>query len=80
MPEQRRAAAASFWQTMAYLTSLGWVMAVPIAGGVLLGRYLDDRLQSGSAWTLALLGAGIGLAGLEAYLAMRLALRRKNHS
>jgi len=61
---------------MGYLTSLGWMMAVPIGGGVLLGRLIDDRLHTGSIWTLALLGAGLGLAALEAYLAMRAALRR----
>jgi hypothetical protein len=61
---------------MLYLTSLGWLIALPIGLGVLVGHYLDARLGSGSFWTLALLGAGIALAALEAFLAGRRMLRR----
>lgn len=64
---------------MAYLTSLGWLMALPIAMGVLLGRLLDDRLGSGYVWTLALFGVGLLLAAVEVFLAMRSALRTKDH-
>src|SRR5579864_1156502 len=35
---------ASFWRSVGYLTSLGWMIALPIGCGVLLGRLLDDRL------------------------------------
>lgn len=54
-------------------------MALPIAAGVLLGRLLDDRLGSGYRWTLALFGVGLLLAAVEVYLAMRRALRKKDH-
>jgi hypothetical protein len=64
---------------MAYLTSLGWLMALPIALSVLVGRYMDTRLGSGYGWTLALFGVGLMLAVLELYLAMRAALCRKDH-
>jgi hypothetical protein len=64
---------------VANLTSLGWLLALPIAAGVLIGRFLDDRLGAGSFWTLALLGAGIGIAGLELYLAMEGGLRSRGH-
>jgi ATP synthase protein I len=64
---------------MVYLTSLGWLMALPIAAGVLLGRFLDNRLATGNFWTLALLGVGISIAGIEAYLAIRRALQQQNH-
>jgi ATP synthase protein I len=72
---QRRQRAA-FWQAMIELTTLGWLIALPIAGGVLLGRYVDVRLHSGAFWTLALLGAGILVAGLDVYLVGRRALTR----
>jgi predicted F0F1-ATPase subunit len=78
-PEEQRARRASFWQTMVYLTSLGWLIALPIGLSVLLGRYLDDRLQSEHFWTLTLLGVGLGLAVLEVYLAGQHALRGKPH-
>jgi predicted F0F1-ATPase subunit len=64
---------------MAYLTSLGWLMALPIAMGVLLGRMVDDRLGSGYSWTLTLFGVGVMLAAVEVYLAMRRALHKKDH-
>jgi hypothetical protein len=64
---------------MVYLTSLGWLMALPIAISVLVGRYVDKRLGSGYGWTLTLFGVGLMLAALEVYVAMRAALQRKDH-
>jgi Putative F0F1-ATPase subunit Ca2+/Mg2+ transporter len=64
---------------MAYLTSLGWLMALPMAMGVLLGRMVDDRLGSGYVWTLTLCGVGVVLAAVEVSLAMRRALHKKDH-
>ena len=66
----------SFWRTMVYLTSLGWMMALPIAGGVLLGRFLDSRLGTGFSWTLAMLGGGIGTATVEVVMGLRRVWRR----
>ncbi len=67
-----------FWRAMLYLTSLGWMMALPIAGAVLLGHYLDTRLDTGHTWTLALLGLGIGVAVLEVFVALQRVLSGKN--
>lgn len=39
--------------------ALGWELAVPIFGGVLLGHYLDGWLDTGYTFTLGLLAAGI---------------------
>ena len=64
---------------MVYLTSLGWLIALPIAVSILLGRFLDNHYRTGNFWTLALLGAGVVIAGLELYLAMKRALGRRNH-
>jgi len=62
---------------MAYLTSLGWMMALPIAGGILLGRWADQHFGTGSGWTLGLLCLGLVIACLEVFLGMRAALRRQ---
>ncbi|WP_318571000.1 AtpZ/AtpI family protein [Salinigranum marinum] len=59
---------ASFWQAMAYLTSLGWVLALPVAAGILLGAWLDRQLGTTPTLTLGLLGAGIVIAAVQAYL------------
>ena len=53
---------------MAYLTSLGWVLTLPVAAGVLLGAWLDRQLGTAPTMTLSLLGAGIGIAAVQAYL------------
>jgi hypothetical protein len=64
---------------MAYLTSIGWLLVIPIAAGVLVGHYVDVWLGSGTRWTLALLGAGLVAGIAEAWLAGRHAIgRRKN--
>ncbi len=42
-------------------TTLGWDMALPIFGGVLLGAFLDRKLGSGYIFTVGLLFAGVGL-------------------
>ena len=41
--------------------SLGWDLAVPIFGGVLLGYLLDRWLATGYKFTLGLLMLGIGV-------------------
>jgi ATP synthase protein I len=69
----------SFWRSVGYLTSLGWMIALPIAAGVLLGRFIDDRLGSGTFWTLALLGAGVAIACLELFMAASSALSKNGH-
>jgi len=38
---------------------VGWSVAVPTAGGALLGAWLDRHHPKGSSWTLALLVAGL---------------------
>lgn len=42
------------------MTSLGWELAVPIFGGVMLGHLLDRRLGTAYVFTLGLLVLGIG--------------------
>jgi hypothetical protein len=47
--------AVHFWKHVANMTSVGWSTALPIAGGVLLGHYLDKRTGSDYVWTVGLL-------------------------
>jgi F0F1-type ATP synthase assembly protein I len=48
------------WRDALAATSLGWDLALPIFGGVLLGHWLDGRLGTGYVFTLGLLVLGIG--------------------
>jgi ATP synthase protein I len=38
---------------------IGWSVAVPTLGGIMLGVWLDRRHPGGFSWTLALLFAGL---------------------
>lgn len=42
---------------------LGWLVVLPVLGGILLGRWLDHRFGTGVFWTapLLLLGAVLGM-------------------
>ena len=59
--------ARTFWRLVAAVTSLGWSMALPIVGGVLLGRYLDERAGGGLVWTVGLLFGGVVMALYNMY-------------
>jgi F0F1-type ATP synthase assembly protein I len=51
--------AAPLWSEALSATSLGWDLAVPIFGGVLLGHALDRGLETGYVFTLGLLLLGV---------------------
>ena len=52
----------NFWGLVAQASMLGWNLIVPIVGGVLLGRYLDDKFGNEFTWTLSLLLGGVAVA------------------
>jgi predicted F0F1-ATPase subunit len=54
--------AVRFWKQVANMTSIGWNTVLPIAGGVLLGHYLDKRTGGEYMWTVGLLVGGIMIA------------------
>ena len=49
------------WRESLQAMSLGWDLAVPIFGGVLLGYIFDGWLATGYIFTLGLLMLGIGV-------------------
>lgn len=55
MKQVRRGA----WQDALAATSLGWNLALPIFGGVVIGHLLDRRLNTSYGFTLGLLVLGI---------------------
>jgi F0F1-type ATP synthase assembly protein I len=50
---------AGLWTEALSAMSLGWELALPIFGGVLLGYALDRWLLTGHVFTLGLLGLGV---------------------
>jgi predicted F0F1-ATPase subunit len=61
-PQQPEKGPHEFWALVAQASMLGWNLIVPIVGGVLLGRYLDDKLGNEFTWTLSLLLGGVAVA------------------
>jgi ATP synthase protein I len=61
----------NFWRLVAQATTLGWNMVIPIVGGALLGRYLDDRFDKEFTWTLSLLLMGVAVAFNNLYAMYR---------
>jgi F0F1-type ATP synthase assembly protein I len=50
---------ANLWREALLATTLGWELALPIFGGVLIGYALDRWIGTGHIFTLGLLTAGI---------------------
>jgi predicted F0F1-ATPase subunit len=61
-PQQPEKESGGILQLAAQATTLGWNLVIPIVGGVLLGRYLDDTLGQEFTWTLSLLALGVIVA------------------
>ncbi|MDD3826659.1 MAG: AtpZ/AtpI family protein [Anaerolineae bacterium] len=52
----------SLWREALLAMSLGWDLAVPIFGGVLLGYFLDRLLQTRYIMTVGLMVLGVGVS------------------
>ncbi|PRP92588.1 putative F0F1-ATPase subunit [Enhygromyxa salina] len=53
----------NLWVQVSRVGTLGWLIALPIVGGALLGSIVDRHLGTGLTFTLALLVVGVALAG-----------------
>jgi F0F1-type ATP synthase assembly protein I len=58
---------STFPRLLAEATTLAWNLVFPIVGGVILGRYLDDRFSQSYTWTLSLLALGVMVAFSNLY-------------
>jgi F0F1-type ATP synthase assembly protein I len=62
---------APLWREALRVANLGWDLAVPIFGGVLLGHFLDRRLGTGYVFTLGLLLLGVGTGFYNVFRAVQ---------
>ena len=62
----------SFFRSLGVIGGLGWMIVLPMLGGLALGCWIDGRLGSGIMATGALLLVGLGFG-------CRLAWRRIHH-
>jgi len=57
-------------QTLARLIGLGWLVALSIVGGIMLGVWIDSELGSSPLFMMIGLALGIGVAALGVYRAL----------
>jgi F0F1-type ATP synthase assembly protein I len=62
---------APLWSEALRAASLGWDLAVPIFGGVLLGHALDRWLETGYVFTLGLLLLGVATGFYNVFRAVQ---------
>lgn len=67
-PQQPGKESGGVLQLAVQATTLGWNLVIPIVGGVLLGRYLDDKFGQEFTWTLSLLVLGVIVAFNNLYV------------
>lgn len=60
-----------FFSVLTISTELGFAVSLPIAGGALLGTYLDRIFQSGPKMTLSFIFAGVVIGGLNIYYLLK---------
>lgn len=68
---RRRETGARLWRSLALIGSVGWPIVLLATGGALLGRWLDQRWQTGVHFTLMLLTLGTAVGSFIAYRALR---------
>lgn len=56
-----------FLESLSLVSQLGFTISVPIAGGAILGKYLDDKFLSAPKITLSLIFLGVLVAGANIY-------------
>lgn len=57
--EYEREGDSSFWQSVGMMGTIGWSVSVPTALGVLLGRWIDGRLESAHVFMVFFMLAGL---------------------
>jgi ATP synthase protein I len=62
---------AGFWQGLAAVGAVGWMVVIPAVAGALAGHWLDQRWQTGVYWTLSLLVTGVMLGSVSAWRHVR---------
>lgn len=75
-PEARRQVWRTTWRQALTAITIGWDLALPIFGGVLLGHYLDRRLTTGLTFTIGLLILGLMVGVYNAACTLQREIRR----
>ena len=63
----RREGERSVWFGLGMFGLVGWSVAIPTVIGIMLGLYIDTRIESQASWTLMLLFLGVVVGCLNAW-------------
>ena len=66
----KREGEPSFWQSVGAMGMVGWAVALPTALGVLLGRWLDGRLEAGHVFMVFFMLVGLAIGCVTAWRAV----------
>ncbi len=58
---------SSFWRSVGMMGTIGWSVSVPMVLGLLLGRWIDTRLESGHVFMLFCMLLGLITGCLTAW-------------
>jgi len=75
---KQRKNAQNVWFYVGFAGEIGYMIALPLVGGALLGKYIDTRLSTYPNVTLSLLFVGLILSVLGFVRTIQDLLRRKN--
>jgi ATP synthase protein I len=56
--QRARSSKQRFWAGLALVGSVGWMIVLPMVGGVMCGKWLDERLETNLSFTLGFLMLG----------------------
>ena len=68
--EMRKRDTTSFWDGVAMLGLIGWMIMIPTLIGIFVGRYLDDKYEQEFSWTITLMVLGLFFGGYNALRSM----------
>ncbi len=66
-----RSKSSSLWFGLGMFGIVGWSIAIPTIAGVLIGAWVDSKIESPFSWTLMLLALGILIGSVNAWLWMK---------
>ncbi len=65
--QAKRERQLTFWDALTLVGSIGWMVVLPVLGGIVLGRWLDGISGHRPLFTLTLLLLGLGIGSLMAW-------------
>ena len=66
----RREGERPLWQNLSMFGSLGWLIVIPALFGVMLGRWMDTRFDTGITFSAAFIFLGVAYGGYLAWKRM----------